>query len=92
MVEQIAANIATHTGHPETLADVSQTVYTHLLTYPAERIEAMWAKGELLFWIAAVTRNQYIDGPMARALRTFSRRTEPLYDRWGEERFTTDGK
>lgn len=89
-VEQIVERVA-RKADKATRDDLVQTVYTIMLTYPAERIEGMNARGELPFWIVAVTRNQYNGGPLARQLRSFSARCESLYTRAGEERFTDEG-
>ena len=90
VVERIVEVVA-RKANKATRDDLAQTVYAIMLTYPAERIEGMNDRGELPFWIVAVTRNQYNDGPLARQLRTFSARSESLYNRAGEERFTDEG-
>lgn len=88
-VERIARNLISKAS-ADTLAELSQTVYTLLLTYPADRIEGMHARGELAFWIVRVLRNQYNDGPFARTFRTYGRRAESLFTPLGEERFADD--
>lgn len=88
-VERIARNLV-RAATADTVAELSQRVYVVLLTYPAERIEGMHERGELLFWIVRVLRNQYYDGPFARTFRTYDRRAESLFTPLGEERFTSD--
>lgn len=57
-VEQFVSNTA-KTNAPE-IDDLAQDIYVYLLEYDDEKIEGMYERGELDFFIARMIVNQYI--------------------------------
>lgn len=72
-VEEIVARICRRCPDPSALGDLSQMVYTVLLTYDAEKVVDLWERGQLDFFIVRVVLNQYHSkhSPFYHLLREF---------------------
>ena len=80
-VETMVCNIARRELTPD-LRDLSQIVYTILLTYDAEKIIDLYEHGEINFFLARVIRTQMrSNSEWSCAMYRLSRRSVPIDNR-----------
>lgn len=85
-VEQIVGTICKgDAAAADSLGDLSQMVYTVLLTYDAGKVVDLWEKGQMDYFLARIVLNQSRSrrSPYYRALRGFRARAVPLTEKNG---------
>lgn len=58
VVEKVVMNVG-HSKMTADLSDLSQEIYTILLTYDEDKIVDLWEHGEISYFIARIAINQY---------------------------------
>lgn len=80
VVEHLVENITRQSATCADMQDLIQIVYLALLEYDSEKIEDLWQKGQINFFIVRVIINQYRTdhSPFMDSIRKFARRSKDL--------------
>lgn len=80
VVEHLVENITRRAATSANMQDLIQIIYLALLEYDSEKIEDLWERGQIKFFIVRIIINQYRTdhSPFADSIRKFARRSKDL--------------